>query len=274
MSDAPYGSAGEGRAFATDHLELTDETSGHRYLVEVERPNRYDLDPERRFPLVVCLDGLWTFGVVRDAFRLLPLSRELPEAVVVGVSHVHPDLKGVTQMRAIDFTPTNAVAPSLTGVRTPAEQVGQAARFRRFLLDVLVPTVTARYRTSDDRTLVGHSFSGLFGVDTLLHEPEAFNRWVLASPSVWWDDQVMFAREAEHAASGRPVWGRLFLSNGELEAASSLGSHEPFYRQLASRGHPDLRIHWHQFPGETHQTVIPSALVRGLRLVFTDDDAV
>ena len=29
---------------------------------------------------------------------------------MVGVSHIHPDLKGVTQMRAIDFTPTNAVA--------------------------------------------------------------------------------------------------------------------------------------------------------------------
>lgn len=256
-----------GSAFTTDSFELTNADNGHRYQIQVEIPNRYHHDPARRFPLVVCLDGLWTFGVVANAFRILPLSKELPEAVVVGVTHLHPDLKGVLQLRAIDYTPTSATAPPQTGVRLEAESVGQAASFRRYLLGTIVPLVVDRYRLSDDRTLVGHSFSGLFGIDTLLSVPDAFGRWVLASPSVWWDDQVMFAREAEHAASGRPVGGRVFFSTGD-EEGSGLGGHERFYRQLDGRGHPGLRIDWAQFPGETHQSVISSALVRGLRLVF------
>lgn len=254
-------------AYRTQEIGLVDEASGHRFLIEVETPNRYDHDPERRFPLVVCLDGLWTFGVVRDAFRILPLSRELPEAVVVGVTHVHPDLKGVLQMRAVDYTPTSAAAPAQTGVRLPAEQVGQAARFRRFLLDQVVPLVAERFRLSDDRTLVGHSFSGLFGLDTLLSEPDAFGRWVLASPSVWWDDQVMFRIEADHFAAGKVAHGRVFISTGD-EESSGLSGHERFYRQLSGRHHPGLRVDWARFPGETHQSVIPSAVTRGLRTVF------
>jgi predicted alpha/beta superfamily hydrolase len=253
--------------FASEDREVTNPDTGHRYLVQVERPNRYHRDGARRFPLVVCLDGLWTYGVVRDAFRILPLSRELPEAVVVGVSHAEADLRDALQVRAVDFTPTQALAPAPTGVRLGAEAVGQAARFRRFLLEEIVAGVAARHRVSDDRTLVGHSFSGLFGLDTLLEGPDAFDRWVLASPSVWWDDRVMFRREAAHAAAGRPIGGRLFLSTGD-EEGEGLGGHEAFYRQLASRHYPDLQLHWARFPGETHQSVIATALVRGLRLVF------
>jgi predicted alpha/beta superfamily hydrolase len=253
--------------FTEDRFDVHSDETGFDYTITVEVPNRYAAKPDTRFPVVVCLDGLWTYGPVRDAFRILPLGRELPEAVVVGVGHASRDLMEVLQLRAVDFTPTRFAAPAETGVRIAADEVGQAKPFRRFLLDTLLPSLGDLYRISDDRTLVGHSFSALFGVDTLLTEPQAFNRWVLPSPSVWWDDRVMLKREAAHAAETDDIDARVFLSLGGDESNGGFGGQRELYEQLDSRRYPSLDLHWALFPGETHQTVISGAVVRGLRLV-------
>ena len=97
------GASPVGSAYRTQEIDLVDEASGHRFLVEVETPNRYDHDASRRFPLVVCLDGLWTYGVVRDAFRILPLSKELPEAVVVGPQALRDEIASSLKAAAANY---------------------------------------------------------------------------------------------------------------------------------------------------------------------------
>ena len=99
----------------------------------------------------------------------------------------------------------------------------------------------------------------------LLTEPAVFERWVLASPSVWWDDYVMFDREAAHAAVTDDLTGSVFMSVGGDESPSEFGRHQAFHDQLASRGYPSLDLHWALLPGETHQSVIATAIIRGLR---------
>jgi uncharacterized protein len=252
-------------------VSLHSPETGRTYQLWVEPPGRYDRSGDHRYPVVLCLDAPWTFGVACDAFRLLPLSGELPEAIVVGVAHDGPDLSAVIQERAKDFTPTAADAPRGTGVRVPAAELGRAADFRAFLASTVLPLVEGRYRTDGDRTLVGHSFSGLFGLTWLLGEPTAFDRWVLASPSVWWDDRHVFAVEAAQADSGEDLPARVFLSaseGDELGADGPFGGHAAFHAQLAGRQRPGLRCTWASFAGETHQSVVAPALVRGLREVF------
>ncbi|MEM7340746.1 MAG: alpha/beta hydrolase-fold protein [Actinomycetota bacterium] len=252
--------------FRSEQFELTPAATGRAYQITVEVPSRYGRD-DRAFPLVICLDGPWTFGIVRDSFRLMPLSRVLPEAVVVAVSHSDTDLKALMQSRAIDFTPTEATAPPETGVRVPAHEVGKAAMFRRALVDEIIPEISQRYRVNDDHTVVGHSFSALFALDTLLHEPSAFSRWVLASPSVWWDDRVMFPREAAHAEATSDIAGRVFMSAAGDEGVGYDG-HRLFYEQFAARAYPSLDLRWEEFPGESHFSVLAPAIGRGLQAVF------
>ena len=252
-------------------IPLHNDEVGRSYQIWVERPARYEPHGDRRYPVVLCLDAPWTFGVVSDAFRLLPLSGELPEAIVVGVAHNAPDLHTVIQQRAMDFTPTAAFAPPATGVRVQPEELGGAASFCRFLAATVLPRALRGLRTTDDRTLIGHSFSALLGLAWLLEEPTALARWVLASPSVWWDDRVIFAREAVQAASGADLPARVFLSASEGDEAGAdgpFGGHFAFHTQLVSRARPGLRCTWMSFPGETHSSVVAAAVVRGLREVF------
>ena len=256
------------RSTLSYRIEPGESPTGHGYQIDVELPGRYGHQSDKTYPLVVVLDGLWIAGTVRDAFRILPLGQELPEAIVATVTHTEPDIRQVVQERAVDFTPTMFTSPAETGVRLPAEQLGKAARFREFLLGQVIPGVENQTRTDGTRTLVGHSFSGLFGLDTLFAEPSAFHRWVLTSPSVWWDNQIIFQTESAYARTNDDLAGEVFLSIGEHESTGPYAGHKLFFQQLRSRQYPSLRLTWHEFPAESHQSVIAASVTRGLRTVF------
>ena len=153
-----------------------------------------------------------------------------------------------------------------------AEECGRAAVHQAFVTDQVLPLLDDTYRISD-RTLVGHSFSGLFALRWLLDAPAPFVRYLLASPSVWWDDRVMFEVEEERARRGGDIDAAVFLSAGGEERGE-----EPFNMvpkiellaaRLASRGYPSLRLDHQVMPGDHHSSTIGAAVSKGLRSLFS-----
>ncbi|MDG2112608.1 MAG: alpha/beta hydrolase-fold protein, partial [Actinomycetota bacterium] len=250
----------------TDVRHLSRPDVGRSYRLWTELPARYDPETEGGYPLVLCLDAVWTFGTVVDLARILGLGREIPRSIVVGLAHDDPDVKQVLQLRAMDFTVTAVEAPAMTGVRVPADQLGGSTAFRAWLADTVLPMLRSEYPVSEV-ILVGHSFSALFGVDVLFNQPDLFDRYLLASPSVWWDDRVMFDREAEHAQRVDRLDAKVFMSRGSLET-DEYSPHREFHDQLAGRNHPGLQLHWHEFEGETHSSTVSVAVNRGLRVLM------
>lgn len=254
-------------------------TPWHTIATKLERPGvdrAYELwidlppkfDPEHEgYPLIVCLDALWTFGSAVDAARILGLGKQLPRAIVAGVAHTDADLKQVVQDRAMDFTITAVASPPMTGVRVPAEQLGGAEAFRVWLGEI-VDGIRADYPVSKV-ILVGHSFSALFGLHTLFTAAGSYDGYLLASPSVWWDDQIMFRLEAEFAEANGDLAAKVFMSKGSDET-DEWSPHQEFHDQLASRGHPSLDLTWKVFDDENHSSVVSVAVNRGLRVLLGD----
>jgi predicted alpha/beta superfamily hydrolase len=232
-------------------------------------PARYDPEGDDEYPLIVCFDAQWTYGTVVDAVRILGLGRELPHAIVVGVGWDIDDPREVVQIRARDLTVSQAEAPALTGVKLPADQLGGAAAFGDWVLDDLLPDIESRFRISD-RTLVGHSFSALFGLNLLFTRPGSFRRWLLASPSVWWDDRVMFDRLATLPDDAPSSPATVFMSNGELET-DDFSPHEEFADAFRARRFAGVETEFRRFPGETHSSTVPVAIGQGLRWLFDPD---
>ena len=58
---------------------------------------------------------------------------------------------------------------------------------------------------------------GLFGTWTLLNHPEAFNRYVIGSPWLCWDEKVSTGWEAEYAAAHSDLPATVFLAAGAEE---------------------------------------------------------
>lgn len=135
-----------------------------------------------------------------------------------------------------------------------------------------------------DRTLIGHSFGALFGAYVLFTASDVFGRYLLSSPSLWWDDCLLLRTEVEFAATHDDLPARVFLSVGEYEDGPN-DKHWPqgmphpeeirlvppvqqLHENLASRDYASLRLSMEVFAGEDHATVFPSALTRGLRTLF------
>jgi predicted alpha/beta superfamily hydrolase len=126
--------------------------------------------------------------------------------------------------------------------------------------------------------LVGHSLTGLFAVHTLLHRPESFDSYLLASPSLWWDDVVTLrATEPDVAAARHHLPARVYLSAGAEEAGDPRSAPfrmVPNVQELARRlrRYERLDLQLEILPGETHHSTIGQAVSRGLRALLGDGE--
>src|SRR5690242_13516553 len=117
--------------------------------------------------------------------------------LVVGVGHRGSTIRDTHHQRQRDFTSDGA------------------ERFLAFIRDELKPWVGDRYPADpDDSAFYGASLGGLFATHVLLKEPSTFRRYGIGSPAYWWDDGVMFAKEAEYAKSHSDLTARVFVSVG------------------------------------------------------------
>lgn len=240
--------------------------------------------PGRPLPVVYVMDGNTVFGIAAQAARFLQNAREMPQVLMVGVGY---DLECTRPRAAYGALRNRDLTPSLDQAfleRIIAEQnapfpvetdppAGGAGAFLDFLVHRLRPFIAERYDTDPrDQTLVGSSLGGLFSLHALLTSPGAFQRHVANSPALWWHEREVFAREAAVAAAGRDLPAKLFLSVGGLEvgeAWNGVRDCAEFADILAGRGRAGLAMTHHVFEGESHTSVIPAALSRGLRTVFT-----
>ncbi len=170
--------------------------------------------------------------------------------------------------------------------------MGGAAAFLEFIRTELKPWVGTRYAAdATDATFFGHSLGGLFGAYALVSEPAAFRRYIIGSPSLWWNYGDLFECEAKYARTHDDLAARVFLGVGAVETQDgrarslvnlsaeeqALGTSrfidmvadtERFADVLASRHYASLEITNEVYADEMHVTVAPLILSRGLRWLF------
>lgn len=257
------------------------ERSGVEHLVSIGLPVRHrSLD---EMPLLMCLDGPWVFGTTLDATRIMSMSGEAPEAAVVGLSFGGESMGEYLRQRARWFTPTPWVPPEVTGVKgLSAEECGKAEILRSFMTDQLLPAVEAEHLGGagvSERWLIGHSFSALFGLRTLLTAPTAFDKWLLASPSIWWDDRAVLEVESAYAEANDDLVAKVFTSYGGFEDVQSVDEEsgttfnmgrnvEELVARLTSRNYPGLSLSHTVIEGDAHASVIGAAISKGLRALL------
>lgn len=242
-------------------------------VLHVALPEGYGTRSEP-YPVLVCLDAQWTFGTVCDAALNLGLARLLPRVIVIGVGWRTQVTREVMHARALAFTPTASPLPaSIARNMAGAPAFGGAPEFQRWLLDEALPGLQQIYAIDPtERTLIGHSLSGLFALYTLFTRPEAFSRWLIASPSSWWDNRMIFDLD-QHSLAHRPrPKGRVFLSVGEEESRVGeipmLANTELLHARLAARQSDDFDTTLAILAGEVHHSTIPAAISRGLRWLY------
>lgn len=169
---------------------------GEDRVLHIALPQGYHPDSAARYPVIYVLDGsadedfIHLSGLVQ--FASFPWIEWLPPSIVVGIANVD---------RKRDFTYPTTIAEDKLKFPT----TGGSAAFIRFIGEELVPFIDSNYRTSDVRMLIGQSLGGLLASEVLIKVPGLFDRYLIVSPSLWWDDgsllevEPTFLREPNRA---------------------------------------------------------------------------
>ncbi|MGE0640043.1 MAG: alpha/beta hydrolase [Thermoanaerobaculia bacterium] len=251
----------------TEVRTLRSAANGVDYRLYVSLPPSYT-GGTKRYPVVVLLDADYSFALARNIAQHLSDRGDLTELILVGVAYDGPDRYRLHRTR--DYTPT-FVADG--GYGPEYQKVsGGAPRFRDFLAGELLPLVDRSYRTLPGaRALVGHSYGGLFGSFVLFTRPELFDRYLLVSPSLWYDRYLVLRLEREFRSrnAGLPV--RLYLAVGDREhnaSRSMVRDLDGFAAQITAHRYGGLVLRHQTLDDETHNSVFPRALSNGLRFLF------
>lgn len=231
------------------------------YNLFISLPPDYS-SSEDSYPVLYALDANVVFGMVTDIVRGLNLGQELPEMIIVGIAYPVEYYPETVPLRERDYLPTN--------IADVGETSGGAAQFLKFIQAELFPFIASNYRIKEkDNTLFGYSFGGLFAMYSLFHQPNLFQRYVLASPAVGWDDKVMFTFEAQYAQRNESLPARVFYSFGSLENEEFITDLQKLAKEISNREYKGLDFTTHSFADETHLSVVPASISKGLMTVFT-----
>jgi predicted alpha/beta superfamily hydrolase len=264
---------------------FSSEIAGRDFQILVALPLSYG-EGEERYPVVYCTDADFMFAGAVEVARTLAYGLEAQEVIMVGIAYGGSSLEDWQVFRRRDYTPTETTeedadiraAASESGQELPEALSGQAHRFHRVIHEEIKPFIEGTYRTiPEENAYFGDSFGGLFGLYVLFHAPETFKRYIIGSPSIWWDGGVTLDFEAEYAAVHDDLPVDLFVSVGLLEedpsdpqsrASGMVSNVRTLVDRLESRGYPSLLLESAYFEGETHMSVVPSNFSRGLRTLF------
>jgi hypothetical protein len=267
----------------TELRSLTSAIVDQEFRIYVALPFDYQT-ATNRYPVLYISDANGIFGLVTEIVRTLQLFQEVPEMVIVGIGYPVNDFRHTLGLRTRDLTPTKddswieGVVKLSRGDFT-TDGSGGADKFLKFIREELKPFIEDNYRIdAEDSSILGHSFGGLFGLYTLLHAPNTFKRYIMSSPSIWWDRDAVFEYEEVYASEYSDLPAEVFISAGTLEEsmqvpirgipARFVTNIQDLATRLQNRGYKNFVLTEHIFEDESHASGPPGAISKGLRAVF------
>ena len=287
VAASPFTLAG---ATYTD-MTLGKNVQPHRiFLYRPPRPA-----PPEGWPVLYLTDGNACFATAVDAQRVqmsYPSGTNIRDGVVVAIGYPSDEAYDPFR-RSWDLSPPPGRIYPPFFPDTPDVRTGGGDDFLSAIEDELKPWIERQAPIDRSRqTLFGHSFGGLFVLHALFTRPHAFQRWIAASPAIFWEEAAILATEQAFLERAEvPSGTELHLSAGQYESERLIA---PFHK-----GRPDeeqrlaraletrtvehaqaMAERWAALPafsgvarfeqhaGENHMSVLPVAVNRAVQVAF------
>ena len=231
---------------------LSSELSEPRVL-NIYLPEGYEREDTAKFPVIYLLDGSTNedFLHVAGLVQFFNMMNMMPKIIVVGISNVN---------RKRDFTyPTSVVQD-----RIDFPSTGGSAQFISFLSKEVKPFVTKKFRTNGMSTIIGQSLGGLLVTEILMNNPDMFDRYIIVSPSLWWDNTSVIQEDVIKAYLDAPNKKTIYLAVGKEGDTMEKGAkslHEVLKRNK------NMTAHFQYLPDENHATILHQSLYNAFRIL-------
>lgn len=242
--------------------------------IYIHLPESFDESSKRKYPVIYVLDGeviLKAAATVYDFYW----GGYMPEMVIIGISNNKNRTRDLTTSE-VEFRRGAAFN----------QETGGAENFTAFIEKELIPYVEKNYPVTGYRTLIGHSYAGLFTISALINHPNLFENFLAIDPSLDWDNQKLLKQSKEilnqESFKGKSIFltlgGQLHMQNSEINIENVMEdtseytlfarSNIEFFSAAKNNSQSGLNIGWKYYPQDLHGTVPLPSILDGLVFLF------
>lgn len=246
-----------------DHIQSKE--LGEKRVLNIYLPEGYNQDDSTKYPVIYLLDGsadedfIHIVGLVQ--FNSFEWINQVPKSIVVGIATVD---------RRRDFTfPTTINKDKKTYPTT-----GNSDKFISFLEKELQPFIESKYRTNNDKTIIGQSLGGLLAAEVLLKNPTLFNKYIIISPSLWWDNGSLLNQDSnllsENFIQETDIYigvGKEGLTPTEIPRVMEVDANL-LTQKIKGTKSRKVKVFFDYLPQENHATIMHQAVSNSFRFLY------
>jgi len=214
---------------------------GEQRIINIWTPEKYKAGSDS-LPVMYMADGgiKEDFPHIANTLAKLIKENKIKPLILVGIENTQRrrDLTGYTEVAK-----DKEIAPI----------VGGSEKFRAFIKDELFPEINKRYRTTNEKSIIGESASGLFVMETFFLTPEMFDNYIAFDPSLWWNNHYLVRTAKEHLAKFPTTEKYIWFAGSDAEDVS------PFTKELAdifnTENKANIKWKFSDEPKEKHTTI-------------------
>lgn len=244
--------------------ELSSTILGEKRTLNIYLPEGYRQDDTTRYPVIYLLDGgadedfIHVAGIVQ--FTNFSWVNRVPKSIVVGIANTD---------RRRDFTFPTTIKKDKQQYPT----TGGSEHFIEFLEQELQPYIAQKYKVNTTRTLIGESLGGLLATEILFRKPGLFDKYIIISPSIWWDNGSVLNLPVDLLQrTDRPTdvyigVGKEGATPGDHPRVMEVDAHL-LYDKIKSAQNRKVHAYFDYLPQETHATIGHPAVFNAFRLLY------
>lgn len=241
--------------------QVQSKELNEKRILNIYLPEGYNAKDTVKYPVIYLLDGsadedfIHIAGLVQ--FNSFEWVNRVPKSIVVGIASVD---------RRRDFTfPTTIEADKKKYPTT-----GHSDRFIAFIEKELQPFIQQKYKTTASKTIIGQSLGGLLTTEILLKKPALFNRYIIVSPSLWWNNGSLLSQPVP-AIANTSVYigvGKEGLTPTQIPRVMEVDANV-LADQLKRGNHKNTNVYFDYLPDEDHATILHQAVSNAFRLLYS-----
>jgi len=240
---------------------------GENRVLNIYLPEGYNKADSAKYPVAYLLDGSADEDFIHVAglyqFNSFEWINRVPKTIVVGIATVD---------RKHDFTfPTTIEAD-----RKKYPTTGHSDKFIAFIEKELKPFIEQKYKANNSSTIIGQSLGGLLITEILLKHPTLFNKYIIISPSIWWDNGSLLNQDSPMLKNTFSQKTAIYIGVGKeglaptamprvMEVDANL-----LAEKIKSTKSKTVKVYFDYLPDEDHSTISHQAISNALRLIYAD----
>lgn len=251
--------------------EIQSVELGEKRVLNIYLPEGYSDADTTSYPVVYLLDGSADEDFIHIAglyqFNTFSWINRVPKSIIVGIANVD---------RRRDFTYPTTIKKDEERFPT----TGKSAKFIGFIEKELQPYIAGKYNTTTEKTIIGQSLGGLLATEILFKKPTLFSKYIIISPSLWWDNGSLLKLEPsilhKTFTSTTDIYigvGKEGLTPGDNPRVMEVDANL-LAEKIKNTASKTVTVHFDYLPQEDHATVIHQAVFNALRLLYPENKSV